>query len=87
MPFTIEPDDAAGMVLYLASPMSSWVTGQTLAVTGGHLTRRLAADRTESATGTSTVLPLLPGRGVGSMGTSAGLRPAGRILRRQRGRQ
>jgi 2-hydroxycyclohexanecarboxyl-CoA dehydrogenase len=31
-----EPEDAAGMVLYLASPMSSWVTGQTLAVNGGY---------------------------------------------------
>jgi 3-oxoacyl-[acyl-carrier protein] reductase len=31
-----EPEDAAGMVLYLASPMSSWVTGQTFAVNGGY---------------------------------------------------
>jgi 2-hydroxycyclohexanecarboxyl-CoA dehydrogenase len=31
-----EPEDAAGMVFYLASPMSSWVTGQTFAVNGGY---------------------------------------------------
>jgi 3-oxoacyl-[acyl-carrier protein] reductase len=31
-----EPEDAAGMVLYLASHLSSWVTGQTLAVNGGY---------------------------------------------------
>jgi len=31
-----EPEDAAGMVLYLASRLSSWVTGQTFAVNGGY---------------------------------------------------
>jgi NAD(P)-dependent dehydrogenase (short-subunit alcohol dehydrogenase family) len=31
-----EPEDAAGMVLYLASHLSSWVTGQTFAVNGGY---------------------------------------------------
>jgi len=31
-----EPEDAAGMVLYLASRLSSWVTGQTIAVNGGY---------------------------------------------------
>lgn len=31
-----EPDDVAGMVLYLASPLSSWVTGQTYPVNGGY---------------------------------------------------
>jgi NAD(P)-dependent dehydrogenase (short-subunit alcohol dehydrogenase family) len=31
-----EPEDVAGMALYLASSLSSWVTGQTLAVNGGY---------------------------------------------------
>jgi len=31
-----EPDDAAGLVLYLASRMSSWVTAQTYPVNGGY---------------------------------------------------
>jgi 2-hydroxycyclohexanecarboxyl-CoA dehydrogenase len=31
-----EPDDVAGMALYLASRLSSWVTGQTIAVNGGY---------------------------------------------------
>lgn len=31
-----EPEDVAGMTLYLASSMSSWVTGQTFAVNGGY---------------------------------------------------
>lgn len=31
-----EPEDVAGMALYLASRMSSWVTGQTIAVNGGY---------------------------------------------------
>jgi NAD(P)-dependent dehydrogenase (short-subunit alcohol dehydrogenase family) len=31
-----EPEDAAGMVLYLASRLSSWVSGQTFAVNGGY---------------------------------------------------
>jgi 3-oxoacyl-[acyl-carrier protein] reductase len=30
-----EPDDVAGMVTYLASPMASWITGQTYPVNGG----------------------------------------------------
>jgi len=30
-----EPEDVAGMALYLASPMSSWITGQTYPVNGG----------------------------------------------------
>jgi len=29
------PDDVAGIVTYLASPLSSWITGQTYAVNGG----------------------------------------------------
>lgn len=31
-----EPEDAANMVLYLASDAASWITGQTLAVNGGY---------------------------------------------------
>jgi NAD(P)-dependent dehydrogenase (short-subunit alcohol dehydrogenase family) len=31
-----QPDDAAGLVTYLASPLASWVTGQTYAVNGGY---------------------------------------------------
>lgn len=30
-----EPDDVAGLALYLASPMASWITGQTYPVNGG----------------------------------------------------
>ena len=31
-----EPDDAANMVLFLASDASSWITGQTYPVNGGY---------------------------------------------------
>jgi len=31
-----EPDDAAGLVAYLASPMAEWITGQTYPVNGGY---------------------------------------------------
>ena len=31
-----EPEDVAGMVTYLVSPMASWVTGQTIPVNGGY---------------------------------------------------
>ena len=31
-----QPDDAAGLVTYLASPLAEWVTGQTYAVNGGY---------------------------------------------------
>jgi len=31
-----EPEDVAGMVTYLASPLASWVTGQTIPVNGGY---------------------------------------------------
>jgi 3-oxoacyl-[acyl-carrier protein] reductase len=30
------PDDVAGMVTYLASPLASWITGQTYVVNGGY---------------------------------------------------
>ena len=30
-----EPEDVAGLALYLASPMASWITGQTYPVNGG----------------------------------------------------
>jgi 3-oxoacyl-[acyl-carrier protein] reductase len=32
------PADVGAAVAYLASPGASWVTGQTLAVNGGHFT-------------------------------------------------
>jgi NAD(P)-dependent dehydrogenase (short-subunit alcohol dehydrogenase family) len=32
-----DPDDIARVVLFLASPMGSYVTGATLVVDGGHL--------------------------------------------------
>jgi 3-oxoacyl-[acyl-carrier protein] reductase len=31
-----EPDDVAGLVVYLASPFASWITGQTYPVNGGY---------------------------------------------------
>jgi 2-hydroxycyclohexanecarboxyl-CoA dehydrogenase len=31
-----EPDDAANLVLFLASGASSWITGQTIPVNGGY---------------------------------------------------
>jgi 3-oxoacyl-[acyl-carrier protein] reductase len=31
-----EPEDAANMVLFLASDASSWMTGQTIPVNGGY---------------------------------------------------
>lgn len=37
---TGEPEDIAAAVLYLASPQSSWVTGQSFAVDGGQELRR-----------------------------------------------
>ena len=31
-----EPEDAANMILFLASGASSWISGQTYAVNGGY---------------------------------------------------
>jgi NAD(P)-dependent dehydrogenase (short-subunit alcohol dehydrogenase family) len=31
-----EPEDVAGLALYLASPMANWITGQTYPVNGGY---------------------------------------------------
>lgn len=31
-----EPEDAAGLIAYLASPLASWITGQTYPVNGGY---------------------------------------------------
>jgi NAD(P)-dependent dehydrogenase (short-subunit alcohol dehydrogenase family) len=31
-----EPDEVAGMVIFLASPLAAWITGQTYAVNGGY---------------------------------------------------
>jgi 3-oxoacyl-[acyl-carrier protein] reductase len=31
-----QPDDVAGLVTYLASPLAEWITGQTYAVNGGY---------------------------------------------------
>jgi NAD(P)-dependent dehydrogenase (short-subunit alcohol dehydrogenase family) len=30
-----EPDDIAGLAVYLCSPAASWTTGQTMVVDGG----------------------------------------------------
>jgi NAD(P)-dependent dehydrogenase (short-subunit alcohol dehydrogenase family) len=37
---TGEPDDVAALVRFLAGPESSWITGQCVAVDGGHTLRR-----------------------------------------------
>jgi NAD(P)-dependent dehydrogenase (short-subunit alcohol dehydrogenase family) len=39
---TGRPDDIAAAIRYLAGPESSWVTGQSFAVDGGHELRRAA---------------------------------------------
>jgi 3-oxoacyl-[acyl-carrier protein] reductase len=31
-----QPEDAAGIITYLASPSASWITGQTYPVNGGY---------------------------------------------------
>jgi 3-oxoacyl-[acyl-carrier protein] reductase len=31
-----EPEDPASMITYLASPLASWITGQTYPVNGGY---------------------------------------------------
>ena len=31
------PDDVANLVVYLASPLASWITGQTYPVNGGYM--------------------------------------------------
>jgi NAD(P)-dependent dehydrogenase (short-subunit alcohol dehydrogenase family) len=31
-----QPDDVAGLVTFLASPMAAWITGQTYPVNGGY---------------------------------------------------
>jgi NAD(P)-dependent dehydrogenase (short-subunit alcohol dehydrogenase family) len=36
------PDDVAAGIRYLAGPESSWVTGQSFAIDGGHELRRAA---------------------------------------------
>ena len=33
------PDDVAGLVTFLASPLAEWITGQTYAVNGGSCSR------------------------------------------------
>jgi 7-alpha-hydroxysteroid dehydrogenase len=44
-----EPDDIAAAVLYLASPASSWVTGQNLLVAGGRTERTVGYHRPPDA--------------------------------------
>jgi 7-alpha-hydroxysteroid dehydrogenase len=43
-----EPEDIAACVLWLASPAGSWVTGQTIAVNGGHVPGSMAVRHRES---------------------------------------
>jgi len=56
------PDDIAGLVRFLAGPDSTWVTGQTISVDGGHHLRR-GPDYTpfaEPLYGADTLRGLLP---------------------------
>ena len=34
-----QPDDIAGVALFLASPLAGWITGQTILVDGGQTLR------------------------------------------------
>ena len=48
-----EPEDAANMILFLSSPASSWITGQTYPVNGGY---HLPFDASFAAAITSSVI-------------------------------
>ncbi|MCY1393586.1 4-formylbenzenesulfonate dehydrogenase TsaC1/TsaC2 [compost metagenome] len=54
------PEDMAGAALFLASPLSSWVTGTTLHVDGGAL---VAAGWYRDPNGTWTNVPVITGNG------------------------
>lgn len=53
-----QPQDAAGAALYLASPLSSWVTGTTINLDGGALA---AGGWRQTADGTWTNRPVITG--------------------------
>ncbi|MNZ43446.1 4-formylbenzenesulfonate dehydrogenase TsaC1/TsaC2 [compost metagenome] len=55
-----QPDDMAGAALFLASPLSGWVTGTTLHVDGGALA---AAGWYRDPKGTWTNVPVITGNG------------------------
>ncbi|MBD2836041.1 SDR family oxidoreductase [Pseudomonas sp. JM0905a] len=55
-----QPEDMAGAALFLASPLSSWVTGTTLHVDGGALA---AAGWYRDRKGTWTNVPVITGNG------------------------
>lgn len=55
------PEDCAGAVLYLASPLASWVTGTAIHVDGGALA---ASGWTRDPKGTWTIMPVVTGNGM-----------------------
>ena len=59
-----KPSDCAGAALYLASPLSAWVTGSAIHVDGGALA---AAGWMRTPSGEWVIMPMISGNGVGEL--------------------